>query len=205
MGTFFLAALCYILIFGNINAETLLSYSPKNKLIAILFLLLAYAIKSQTVVIFYGAIVAATVMIFPPVEAFFINIAGSAIMLTLPYLVGRYSDSETIKLKVEKNPKLKAALDLMRDRVFLGTFLLRVSALPGDLIALFYGTLKVKFIPYFFGSLLGLMPAMLTYTFLALGFSKKSPLMIVSTVVYVLMVAAALLTLRKMQKSADRR
>lgn len=202
MGLFFLAALYYVLVYGNIKAETLLLYRPKNKWLAAAFLLLAFAVKSQTVLIFYGAIVTATVIMFPLPEAIIINTLGGGIMITLPYLAGRFTDIDKAAKKIEKNAGLSSALNLMRDKVFLGTFLLRVSALPGDLISLFYGTLKVKFLPFFFGSLLGLMPAMIAYTLIGLGLSSKSPFMIAVIAVYAAVIAAALMILRRLQKKA---
>ena len=170
-----LVVLCYFLFGRNISIDTIVNYAPENQLLAALFLILLYGIKSLSV--FFPIIILNVVggFLFSPVLALIVNSIGVVVELIIPYWIGRLSDSELSKRLVKKYPKVKELLDYQHNTPFFVSFFLRVIAcLPGDAISMYLGSKKISFGIYLLGSFLGMLPNMVIATLLGTSITEPS-------------------------------
>lgn len=71
--------------------EGILSYTPRQPLLAALLLLALFAVKSLSVFLYSGFLFAASGILFPLPAAIAVNLAGAAVMVSLPYWLGKAS------------------------------------------------------------------------------------------------------------------
>ena len=71
------------------SVESVLQISPQNMLLAALFMMVLFALKSMSIFIFSGILFAADGILFPLPAAIGLNIIGAGIMVSLPYFVGK--------------------------------------------------------------------------------------------------------------------
>lgn len=173
-----LMGVCIVLflLFGmDLEAEEILSWSPSNPWLAALFLIALYAVKSMTV--FFPLVVLYLVggLLFPLPAALLVNLVGLAVCDTVPYVVGRLSAAETLDRLREKYPKLAVIERIQRENDFLFALLTRaIGVLPGDVVSLYLGAVRLPFGAYLAGSLLGLCPTMIAVSIM--GDNAAEPL-----------------------------
>lgn len=149
----------------DISAEQILNYTPKNVYLAVLFILFMYAFKSLSFVFPIAAIQIASGYIFNVYMALAINIIGTAISLSIPYWFGRFSGSEYADKLVEKHKKLEVLDNFQRSNNFFFSFIARViGVLPVDVVSMYMGSCKIKYLQYVLGGVLGFMPRIIATT-----------------------------------------
>lgn len=164
------------LLFGmDLEAEEILSWSPADPWLAALFLIALYAIKSMTVFFPLVALYLVGGLLFPLPAALLVNLAGLAVCGTVPYLVGRLSAAETLDRLRGRYQKLAVVERIQSENDFLFAILTRaIGVLPGDVVSLYLGAVRLPFGPYLAGSLLGLCPTMIAVTIM--GDNAAQPL-----------------------------
>lgn len=189
-------AVVFILTRGSIGVQELLAWSPDNKWLAALAALLAYALKSQTVVVPYALIATAVGLIFDLPAALAVNTLGSVVCISLPYLTGRGSDGVLVDALLARQPRMRAFYEANRRHLFLVSLVLRVANLSNDILGLVFGSLKMKYWEYLLSSLVGILPAMVLYTVLGNDLDPFSAPVLICFGVDVASIAAAFLLLR---------
>ncbi len=168
-------AVLFLLLGRDLEAGDLFRWSPANPWLAALFLLALYACKSMTIFFPLVVLYLAGGLLFPLPAALAVNLAGLAVCSTVPYWVGRCSAAETLDRLRQKYPKLQTVEQLRQANHFLFALLARaVGVLPGDVVSLYFGAVRLPFQPYLAGSLLGLCPTMVAVTIM--GGSVSNPL-----------------------------
>ena len=149
-----------------LTAEAVSRFSPRQAWLAAAFLLALYAVKSLSVCFPMSALTAAGGLLFPYPAALAVNLAGTALAQSLPFLMGRRSRGG-LEALLEKHPRLAAALaDGRRDEGLL-VFLLRLAGTPpGDLVSLSLGAAGIPFSHYLPPGLLGAAPRVAAATLL---------------------------------------
>ena len=90
-------AVLWVLLSGrSFTMEDILNYTPSQPLLAVLFLWLAFALKSLSLVFPVLLLFAVTGQLFSLPVALAVNTVGIAITLTLPYLLGRAAEPKEI-------------------------------------------------------------------------------------------------------------
>lgn len=159
----------------NMTLDSLLSYTPSNKLLAALFLLGLYALKSISVFFPIILLQMASGFLFPAPIALTVNLIGTAIGFVLPYYLGKFTGAEAAERKIEQNENLRRIIEKQRKHEFFLTFFLRViSCLPSDLVSMYLGLLKFRLKSYLTASMLGALPGIIPATFM--GRSITDPL-----------------------------
>ena len=179
----------YLLLKKEINVQSLLEYTPGNPFLAACALLLLYAVKSISI-IFPLIVIRITVgHLFPTGIALFLNIAGMIICFIIPYRIGRFSGADTIDSLKAKYPGLESWLTLQNNNDFFLCFFLRIiGCLPGDLVSMYFGAVKIPFTSYLFGSLLGSLPNIITATLMGSSLTEPdSPVFIISAILTILL------------------
>lgn len=148
---------------GNLTVAQLLDYTPKNPALAVLVMLGLFALKSLDFVMHSGVLYAANGVMFPLPFALLLNLVGAAIMLIPPYFVGRSLGAPLARKLIEKYPKLGDIEKLRLGDGFLTALLIRVCSLPLTVASVYLGATEMPFVPYLTGSLLGLIPVIVSY------------------------------------------
>ncbi len=154
------------LIFGEeITVDNILNMSPRNRIIASIFILILYLIKSMSIVGSIMALYIASGLIFPLYWAIPLNILGVAIGLTYSYKIG-YSSGDFLKEKIlSKYDKLNEFYSVVKDNEWFSAFIIRiVGLLPHDIVNMFFGSLRISYYKYMTASIIGLMPMMIIST-----------------------------------------
>ena len=82
-----------------------------------------FAVKSVSVVIYSGILYAASGILFSLPIAIIINIIGTVIMVTIPYLIERKAGTPLLGRLVAKNPKLAIIRDFpSQNELFVSFF-----------------------------------------------------------------------------------
>ena len=124
-------AVVWILRSGrSLTVDDILNYTPAEPLRAMLFLWLAFALKSLSMVFPVLLLFAVSGQLFPLPVALAVNTVGIAITLTIPYLLGRASELSFTDRLVRKYPKL---LELRRVRETSAFFLSFIARAIGVL------------------------------------------------------------------------
>ena len=153
------------------SVDGVLHYSPRNPLTAVLFMLFLFALKSLSVFIFSGILFAASGILFPLPAAIAVNVLGAAVMVSLPYWLGR---------KLGKD----AADGIL-------SFITRaINILPSDILSLYMGATGINYPRYLTGSLLGMALSLVTFPIMGMNITEPaSPWFWASIVIQILVSA----------------
>ncbi|MDO4489118.1 MAG: VTT domain-containing protein [Eubacteriales bacterium] len=159
---------------GEITVEKIMGYTPKKPVLAAFVMLILYALKSVSVVIYSPIFYVACGIMFPLPVALLINTIGTFIMVLIPYILGKKAGEEAMQQLIEKNEKLGMLKDISsRNPVFLSFFTRVVHVFPNDPVGMYFGSCGVDFKKYALGSMLGLLPSVITFT--VMGMSVDDP------------------------------
>lgn len=158
-------ALSFLLSGREISLKELLSYTPPDLTQAVLFLWLAFAVKSLSVMLPVLLLFAASGVLFPLPAALLVNTVGIVITLTLPYLVGRLSGPDLTERLRAKYPRLSEMRALRGESGFFFAFIVRaIGILPCDIVSLYMGNTRLSYPAYIAGGVLGFMPDLICAT-----------------------------------------
>lgn len=179
----------------TITIDKITEYASKNIFLAVFILLSLFFIKSIVFFIYAGLIFASSGAVLPLPLAILVNVAGVAIMCSVPYFVGKKAGNKMVKSLFEKHPKLKIIKEIQEKNEFLVSFFSRlVGILPVDVVSLYLGASLVSFRKYFLGSLLGFLPS--SVSFAVMGMSVRdvtSPAFLISLIFEVLLMITSTL------------
>lgn len=197
-----IALMCIVFIFidkiigESLSVNTIIKYTPKDSILAVIVILLLYALMSLTVVFPLAILFLASGIIFPTWIAILINILGLAITFTIPYWIGRYFGDEAIEEIYNRFPKVKEVTKYQNSNVFFACFITRVVGfLPGDIVSIYFGACKTKFPVYLLGGISGCLLSIITTTILGEKLNNpftKEFLFVLIIRIFVIIVAAVL-------------
>lgn len=163
-----LAAVCGALwpLRRFLTAEAISRASPEQLWLAAGFLLLLYGVKSVSFCFPMSALTAAGGLLFPYPAALAVNLTGTAVAQTLPFLMGRWNRQWAAGV-LSRLPKAERFLSEEQDREGLLVFLLRLAgASPGDLVSLALGAAGIPPSRYLVPGVLGAAPRVAAATLL---------------------------------------
>ena len=180
----FLIVLCFIYK-DKITVENIINFTPENTVAAIVIMLFLFAFKSVTFFVYGGILYAASGIMFPLPLAILVNLAGSIIMTTIPFIIGKKAGTNAVSALCEKYPKLKILRDIPnKNEVFVSFFLRIVGCLPSDPLGIYLGASGIRYSRYILGTLLGLSSAMITFSVMGMSINDvTSPSFIISAAV----------------------
>ena len=73
---------------NEISIEKILAFTPKSPVLAVLVILLLFALKSLSIVFYCGILYAVDGILFSLAVAIFLNLCGTAVMVSIPYFIG---------------------------------------------------------------------------------------------------------------------
>ena len=151
----------------SITMDDILSYTPPQPLLAALFLWIAFAFKSLSLVFPVLLLFAVSGQLFPLPYALAVNTVGIAIALTVPYLIGRAAELSFTDKLVEKYPRLHEIRRIRERNGFFLSFISRaIGVLPCDVVSMYFGSTRLYYPAYIAGAVLGFMPDLICATIL---------------------------------------
>lgn len=170
-----------LLRLDQFSVEGIVQLAPENRWLAAAAMLVLFALKSVSVVVYGGLLYAASGLLFPIPAAIAVNLAGSFIMASVPYFLGKRAGSAAVETILDKYPKTAVIRRLRGDNDFLFSYLARMVRLPSDVVSLFMGAAGVGYRGYLPGSLLGLLPGAVLYPVIGMSIRDvRSPAFILS-------------------------
>lgn len=179
----------------NFSLQDMLNYSPENPIAAAVFLLLAFGLKSLSLMFPVLLLFALGGRLFPMPIAIAINTAGIAITLSLPYFVGLFSGKDLTEKLMDKYPKLKDFRAIRNRNTLFFSFMLRaMGILPCDVVSLYSGNTRMPYHQYLTGGILGFMPDLLCASIVGQKISEpSSPWFWVSIIINVVICVASII------------
>jgi len=170
------------------SIDRLWSYTPRSYFAAVIFFLLIYAVKSLSFLIPIVVVYVAAGSIFGPFTALVVNIVGAGIVVTIPYWIGYHFGAGFAGNLLSRYKKVEAFIKNREGNSwFISCFPRTIAFLPLKTISVYLGSLKVPYFKYLLGSILGLMPLLLSITLAGASITKpSSPTFIISVIVMVL-------------------
>ncbi len=190
---------------GEIKVEQILAYTPDNALLAALALIGLYAVKSLSVVFPLLVLYISAGVLFSAPIAILVNTAGLLVCLSVPYWIGRFSGKELVEKLERRHPMIARMNAVKQGSEFFFSFFLRViNMLPGDIVSMVLGASKMRYSAYMAGSMLGLLPTMLSATFLGEAIlTPMSPVFLISACTTILISVVSFLVWRHTRKRMD--
>lgn len=146
------------------TVEEILKFTPSEPLLAALTMLALFALKSVSIVLYSGILYAVDGILFPLPWAIALNLLGAAIMVTLPYRVGRITGADIVEKITKKYQKVEQLRKFRQRNDFLFVLLVRlVRILPCDIVSLYMGAIGIKYPHYLLGCLIGMLPMTVTF------------------------------------------
>lgn len=179
----------YSSVTGNkITVAELVGYAPAHASLAALALLVIYVLKSLSVVFPVTVLYAAGGYIFGPVLGCIVNAAGIAVGCAVQYWMGRASGSHTAERLADKHPRMRSLFGLQDRSPFFAALSARLfGVISGDIISYYFGASGLKFLPFLAGSIIGVLPGLVTVTVLGTSATDpRSPEFIISVAAVVL-------------------
>lgn len=175
-----------------LSVDSIVAYSPHSVLLAILLMLLLFALKSVSFVLYCGIFYAASGVLFPLPLALAVNVLGTAVMALFPYFLGRALGTEAVDEILQKHPRVRRLRDMREGNDFLFVLLVRASRLSFDVVSLFMGAIGVPFKKFLPASVLGMLVPIVTYPLIGMSVSDPhSPMFRLSILAEVVLAAAA--------------
>ena len=175
----------FLLNRDRITVESILEKTPRNPWEAVPLMLAFFAVKGMSMVMYAGILYTASGLLFPLPLALAVNLAGTAVMVTVPWLCGRLVGGDAAARFDAKYPAAArlAAFREKNDWLFsLGVRTL--GGLPSDPLSLYLGAVKLDWLPLAFGGVLGYLPKEVTLPLMAQhADDPTSPVFVISTAV----------------------
>jgi len=157
-------------------------------------MLILFALKGVTVVVYGGVLYAASGILFPLPVAICVNLAGTALMTSVPFFIGKKAGAELLDHLLQKNKRLELLRDAPKQNEWLFSFAVRmIGLLPGDLVGMYSGVCGFTYFHYICGTLAGMFPSIITFS--AMGMSAhdvSSPTFLISVGCEILLIVLSL-------------
>lgn len=154
----------------QITVDSVLNFTPKNPVLAVVVLLLFFALKSISIFFFAGILYAAAGILFPLPIAILVNILGTAIMVTIPYYIGKFAGTPLVNQILRRYPKAGLLKRIRAGNDFIFCFVARlIHVLPCDLVSMYMGAIQLDYGSYIWACLLGMLPPMITYPIMGIN------------------------------------
>ena len=187
----------FLLNRDKITVESILERTPGNPWEAVPLMLLFFAVKSMSMVLYAGILYTASGLLFPLPLAIAVNLAGTAVMVTVPWFCGRFVGGDAAARFDAKYPAAARVASFREKNDWLFSLGVRMlGGLPSDPLSLYLGAVRLDWPALIFGGVVGYLPKAVTLPLIAQNADDPgSPVFIVSSAVAVLFACAPALFL----------
>lgn len=188
---------------AELTPEELAEHAPKNHVLAVILMLVAFAVKSLIFFVPIPVLYLASGLIFDPVTAFILNFFGMLVCTAVPYWIGRFSGAGLFQKLIKRYPKLQVLDTFQHQNQWFISFMVRaVGFLPCDTVSLVLGAWEISFLKYLSGTALGMLPGLVATTMVGITVTNpRSPGFILSVAFTILISVGSLIFWRLYQKT----
>lgn len=178
----------------DFSVSGIVDSAPESPFLAAAVMLLLFAVKSLSIVLYSGILYAASGILFPLLAAVAVNFAGTIVMVTIPYFIGRKLGSRAVKRITAKYPRAAQIREMRRKNDIFVVFLARlVGILPCDIVSLYMGAVNIQYWKYLLGCILGFLPSMVTFPVMGMNIKNpRSPTFLIALAIELLFMIASL-------------
>lgn len=164
------------------TVEGIVHYTPRQPALAVLVMLVLFALKSLSFFIYCGLLYAASGVLFPLPAAIAVNLLGTVVMASVPYALGRRLGSPAAQYMLARYPKAAVLQKLRCGSDFFFVLITRLlGILPADLVSAYMGTVEMPYRPYLGACLLGFLPSCILFPIMGMNISNiRSPQFLIS-------------------------
>ncbi len=186
----------------DFTASEISELAPSNPVLAALVMMMLFALKSVSMVLYCGILYAANGILFPLPIAIVLNITGTAVMVTIPYLIGKIAGAASVNKITGKYPKAAKLRELRKQNDFLFVLLTRlIGILPCDIVSLYMGAVNVDYLAYLPACILGMLRSAITFPIMGMSIDNiGSPIFITVLCIEVLFTICSVLIYRLYRK-----
>lgn len=190
-----------LLLSGTLDLNAIPDLVQDNYALAVFVILALYVAKGFSGVILYNALVIVVSLVFPLWEALVINAVGTALTLSLSYMIGCHTKTESLETKLHKYPKIQKYFTTTQKYGFVFCFAIHLIGLSMEVLGIIFGMLRIGFWRYLVSSWLAIVPGMICFTIMGNTFDLRSPAFwIVLLLDFALIAFGILYTRKKVQE-----
>lgn len=158
-----------------LHIDQIIAAVNDNRPLALLVILALFAFKGCSCIP-YAVILIGCALIFELPLAIAINTFGTALCISVSYLIGRFSKGLSFDGIMEKYPKFRRYFSNAEDYSFTFVFFVHTLHLSMEVQGVLFGLLRTPYWAYLGGSMLALVPSMLIFTVIGDKFDFTNPL-----------------------------
>ena len=171
-----IAVVGVLLLTGVLDVDETIAAVRDNKPAALLAILALFAVKCCSMVIPFAAVCIGTSLVFDLKMAMAINIVGTALCVSVSYLIGRFSKELTFDKAIAKYPKLKKYFDNAGEYGFRFAVARHALHRSAEAQGGRFGVVGTPYFAYLAGSMLALLPSLAFFTVLGDCFDLTDPM-----------------------------
>ena len=194
---FFAAAVGILLLTGVLDLERVPELVQDNHTFAVILVAALFLLKGCSGVILYNPLVIMVSLIFPLWEALLLNAVGTALTLSVSYLIGRCTGTEKLEDFLSRHPKFRRYFSVTRKYGFVFCFAIHLIGLNMEFLGIVFGMLRIGFFRYLSGSWLGIIPGTVCFTLMGSTWDLRSPVFWTVLAVDLILIAFGILYTRK--------
>ncbi|MDD2458567.1 MAG: VTT domain-containing protein [Eubacteriales bacterium] len=146
---------------SRIPWQELQSFIPRSPWLAAASIIFLYALKTVLVIIPLNALYLTASLLFPPVWAVLVSLAGLVVEMTIGYYWGSRWGVEQIVPRLERYRFSRWMLQLTQKNPVASCVIFRFLPPPADLTNMYLGAAGILFPTFLLGSLAGFLPKIL--------------------------------------------
>lgn len=173
MGVVWLAIIVACLVYKeDFTLEDILNYTPRQPALAALVLIALFAVKSLSIFLYSGFLYAASGILFSLPVAILINIIGTAVMVSIPYWMGKKLGSRAAQYVVDHYSKASMLHQMRSGNDFFFVLITRLlGILPADVVSAYMGAVGIRYRDYLPGCLLGFLTTCILFPIMGMSIS----------------------------------
>lgn len=154
----------------NFTISEILEFTPSNPVLAAIVMLALFALKSISIVLYSGILYAVDGILFPLPAAIAVNILGTVVMVTIPYLLGKKTGAKAVDKITARYPKAAHLREMRQENDFFFVLLVRlIGRLPSDVVSMYMGAVNVDYKKYLLGCVIGMLPSTITFPIMGMN------------------------------------
>ena len=154
--------------------EGILNDTPQQPLLAALAILALFALKSLSVFLYSGFLYAASGVLFPLPAAIAVNLAGTAVMCSIPYWLGHKLGGRAVRYICQRFPEANTLRKLQSSNDFFFVMIVRLlDILPIDVVSAYMGAAGVAYRQYLPACLLGMLPPCILFPIMGMSLADR--------------------------------
>ncbi|MPM71810.1 hypothetical protein SDC9_118781 [bioreactor metagenome] len=169
-----------------------------NKVQAVIIILFLYGLKGIVAVIWYAALVALSGYVFEFPFALAINSVGTVLCLSVSYLVGYFTKSDSVRAIITRNKRINKYFNKYETNSFIISYLLHAMGLSTEALGIMFGFMKMPYVSYVASSFIAIAPGMVCITLFGERPDFTSPAFWIAVAVEATVIISAYISSKKL-------